>query len=212
MSLYNDLMAVLTPYANKIKQNEYNIKLALSLESGSAPAIVSSVSDMVNTGQIYLLTTDNKWYYYNGTDWVVGGTYGIVSTDKSLTMDDVSADAKTVGDILESVKYALLNCFANVTWINDNGQSYYNALEAAFNNESHVLLNIVAVFSQGSNVIYDTDTLDSLKEYLVVTANYDDESSRTVTNYTLSGTLAVGTSTITVSYGGKTTTFNVVVS
>ena len=32
------------------------------------------------------------------------------------------------------------------------------------------------------------------------------------TNYTLSGTLTVGTSTLTVSYGGKTTTFSVTVT
>jgi hypothetical protein len=75
-----------------------------------------------------------------------------------------------------------------------------------------VLLSISAVFTQGDNVIYDTDTLNTLKQYLVVTAAMTDSTTRTVTDYTLSGTLTVGTSTITVSYGGKTTTFNVTVS
>lgn len=74
------------------------------------------------------------------------------------------------------------------------------------------LSSIDATFNQGTNVIYDTDTLDSLKQYLVVTANYTDGTSRSVSDYTLSGTLAVGTSTITVSYGGKTATFNVTVT
>lgn len=74
------------------------------------------------------------------------------------------------------------------------------------------LSSITATFTQGSAVIYDDASLDDLKQYLVVTANYSDSTSRTVTDYTLSGTLAVGTSTITVSYGGKTATFNVVVT
>lgn len=67
---------------------------------------------------------------------------------------------------------------------------------------------------KGANVIYDTDSLDSLKQYLVVTATYSDSSTATVpsADYTLSGTLTVGTSTITVSYGGKTTTFTVTVT
>lgn len=75
------------------------------------------------------------------------------------------------------------------------------------------LSSITAVYTQ-SGTVYDTDTLDSLKTDLVVTATYSDSSTQTVTaaDYTLSGTLTVGTSTITVSYGGKTATFNVAVT
>lgn len=45
---------------------------------------------------------------------------------------------------------------------------------------------------------------------IVVTAHYSDGTSKTVTGYALSGTIAEGNNTITVSYGGKTTTFSVV--
>lgn len=72
--------------------------------------------------------------------------------------------------------------------------------------------SISAVFNQGQNVIYDTDSLDTLKQYLTVTATYTGGATAVVTGYTLSGTLTVGTSTITVSYSGKTTTFNVSVT
>ena len=73
--------------------------------------------------------------------------------------------------------------------------------------------SIAAVYTQ-SGTVYDTDTLDSLKADLVVTATYSDSSTATVpsTDYTLSGTLSVGTSTVTVSYGGKTATFSVTVT
>jgi len=73
------------------------------------------------------------------------------------------------------------------------------------------LSSITAVYTQ-SGTVYDTDSLDSLKSDLVVTANYEDGTSAMVSDYTLSGTLAEGTSTITVSYGGKTATFNVMVT
>lgn len=75
------------------------------------------------------------------------------------------------------------------------------------------LESISAVYTQ-SGAVYTTDTLDSLKTDLVVTATYSDTSTETVpsTDYTLSGTLAVGTSTIVVSYGGKTDSFNVTVT
>lgn len=73
------------------------------------------------------------------------------------------------------------------------------------------LLSIEAVYTQ-SGTVYDTDTLDSLKSDLVVTASYDDSTTATVTDYTLSGTLTEGTSTITVTFGGKTASFSVTVS
>ena len=73
--------------------------------------------------------------------------------------------------------------------------------------------SITATYTQ-SGTVYDTDSLDSLKADLVVTANYSGGTSETVpaSNYTLSGTLTVGTSTITVSYAGLTDTFSVTVS
>ena len=73
------------------------------------------------------------------------------------------------------------------------------------------LVSISAVYTQ-SGTVYDTDSLNSLKSDLVVTALYSDASTATISAYTLSGTLTAGTSTITVAYSGKTTTFNVTVS
>lgn len=75
------------------------------------------------------------------------------------------------------------------------------------------LSSISAVYTQ-SGTVYDTYSLDSLKSDLVVTATWSDSSTSIIasTDYTLTGTLTVGTSTVTVSYGGKTDTFTVTVS
>lgn len=73
------------------------------------------------------------------------------------------------------------------------------------------LTGIDAVYTQ-SGTVYDTASLNDLKTDLVVTGTYDDSTTAVITDYTLSGTLAEGTSTITVSYGGFTDTFTVVVS
>lgn len=109
-------------------------------------------------------------------------------------------------------KQALMDCFENVAWANDDGQDYYNALYDALFGTTPVtptLVSISAVFNQGSAVIYDTDSLNTLKQYLVVTATYSDSSTATVNDYTLSGTLTAGTSTITASYQGQSDTFTV---
>lgn len=70
-----------------------------------------------------------------------------------------------------------------------------------------VLVSIAAVYT-GGNV--PAGTVLSNLEGITVTATYSDGSTETVTGYTLSGTIAEGSNTITVSYEGKTTSFTVV--
>lgn len=69
--------------------------------------------------------------------------------------------------------------------------------------------SISAVFDSGSNIITVGSKLDKLRQYLTVTATYNDSSSEEITDYTLSGSINQGNNTITVSYEGKTTTFEV---
>lgn len=114
------------------------------------------------------------------------------------------------GSFSNEVKSALLAMFRITAYINDDAQTAYDALESALYPPAN-LVSISAVYTQ-SGTVYSTDSLDSLKSDLVVTAHMSDGTSQTVTTYALSGTLTEGTSTITVSYGGKTTTFEVEVS
>lgn len=68
------------------------------------------------------------------------------------------------------------------------------------------LTSISAVYSGGS---VTAGTSVNALTGIVVTAHYSDGTSASVTGYTLSGTIAEGSNTITVSYGGKSTTFTV---
>ncbi len=71
------------------------------------------------------------------------------------------------------------------------------------------LVSISASYSGGT--VTAGTTLDQLTG-LVVTATYDDGSASAVTDYTLSGTLTAGQdNTVTVTYQGKTATFEVAV-
>lgn len=73
--------------------------------------------------------------------------------------------------------------------------------------EPDVTLTSISATYTGGEVAVGT-ALDALTG-ITVTATYSDGSTRTVTGYTLSGTIAEGANTITVSYGGKTTTITV---
>lgn len=74
-----------------------------------------------------------------------------------------------------------------------------------------VITGIEATYTQSGEVTVDTP-LNDLKADLTVKAILEDGSTKTVTDYTLSGTLAVGTSVVTVTYKNQTTTFEVEVT
>lgn len=226
----------------------------------------------------------------------IGDLTQLNTTDKTSlvgAINEVVSSGSQGDGLTNDIKEALLDCFAHVAWIDEDGQDYYDALHDALyppihataitlssNSLSFATLNstqtltatvtpsdttdtvtwassntsvatvnngvvtsvaygsatitatcgsvsatcsvtiaqatvtsISAVYTQ-SGTVYDIDSLDSLKSDLVVTASWSNSTTSTVASadYTLSGTLTVGTSTITVSYGGKTTTFNVTVS
>lgn len=69
------------------------------------------------------------------------------------------------------------------------------------------LTSISATYSGGDVVV---GTSVNALTGITVKANYSDGTSKTVSGYTLSGTIAEGNNTITVSYQGKTTTFTVI--
>lgn len=69
------------------------------------------------------------------------------------------------------------------------------------------LTSISAVHSGGSVPV---GTAVNALTGVVVTAHYSDGTSEPVTAYTLNGTIAEGSNTIAVSYGGKTATFEVI--
>lgn len=72
------------------------------------------------------------------------------------------------------------------------------------------IVSLSAVYVQTKEV-YPNTPLDSLKDDLTVTATFVDDTSAEITSYALSGTLSVGTSTITVSVRNVSTSFNVAV-
>ena len=139
---------------------------------------------------------------------------GYCTVDKSsltFTSSNYSnTQAVTVTGVADSSSYSNKN---SVITLSSTGVSSKTVNVTLVNTDAEpTISSISAVYTQGNIVVYPTTSLDSLKNNLVVTANYTNSTSTTVTGYTLSGTLTEGTSTITVTYSGKTTTFNVNVS
>lgn len=73
------------------------------------------------------------------------------------------------------------------------------------------LVSLYTVLNLGGTTIYTDTPLDNLKNYLTVLGVYNDNTVDEIdaADYTLSGTLTVGTSTVTVAINNITTTFEV---
>ena len=78
------------------------------------------------------------------------------------------------------------------------------------------LTSIQAVVNIPEEVTITTSTpLEDLKQYIVVNGEYDDSSTKEITEYELQGVLTTGTSTITViatENNSITTTFDITVA
>ncbi len=101
---------------------------------------------------------------------------------------------------------ALDGMFKVCAFIKADISAEYNEFCTAFDIEAATITGISATYSGGS--VPAGTALDDLTG-IVVTAQYSDGSTATVTGYTLSGEIAEGSNTITVTYQDKTTTFTV---
>lgn len=144
----------------------------------------------------------------SGGTFYVGDPVDSIKPYLTVTANWSDSTSTTVPSGSYTLSGSLSNVGANTITVSYGGQSTTVTVNAV----SVELVSISAVYTQ-SGTVYTTDTLDSLKSDLVVTATYSNSSTSTVasTDYTLSGTLTAGTSTITVTYDSKTTTFNVTV-
>lgn len=209
-----------------ISMIEEAIEAASTIKPYGSPLVASTVAGMTDHEKVYVYVgsetgyTSGNWYYWDGSAWTSGGVYNSVAvqTDTTLTFSGVAADAKKTGDEIsdlksqinnsmpQEVKLALDAMLLNMVVKDDDVfRDEYNTIHAW---ATAVTLNsISATFNQGDNVIFSIDSLDTLKQYLTVTANYSDGTSATITSYELSGTLTAGESTITATYSGKFASF-----
>lgn len=121
-------------------------------------------------------------------------------------------EAHPVSGLSSTEKNLILTLFRNAAYTSANMETTLEQLAELWGGEvpdepdvpEKTLTSISAIYS-GGNV--PAGTAVTALTGIVVTAHYSDDSTATVTGYTLSGTISEGSNTVTVSYGGKTTTF-----
>lgn len=133
----------------------------------------------------------------------------IVTVEPSNSTDIITweSDNEEIATVTNGVVKPLSNGSATITaTCGSVSATCYITVDIA--EEEQVTLTSISATYSGSDVAVGTALTDLTD--ITVTAHYSDGSTANVTDYTLSGEIAEGSNTITVSYSGKTTTFTVV--
>jgi len=160
-------------------------------------------NDATEEGFAYVGATEPyEIWEFDGTTWTDSGvTANAFTANAGQVQDSVDnylEEHPTVsGTFLNAAKQKLISLLEKVAFIDGHGQDYIDELTASL--FLSPIDHIEAVFTQGTWDCYDIYRLEQLKEHLVVTVYYTDGSHSIETGYTLSGTLAAGTSTLTAS-------------
>lgn len=142
MTDVNDIYKYIGTETGMVQNSLYCYNGSTWVPIGSGVLTAATAALMTNTGAIYKYTGSeagyitNALYYYNGTAWVTIASN--VITDKTLSEENVPADAAAVGakfakngGFSNEAKEALLELLKNVAFTDGNGQDYYEALENA---------------------------------------------------------------------------------
>lgn len=108
---------IVTERSQRIAADEgLNTRINELMGLAGAPSMANSAAAMTDSSKVYVYTGNEAgyltghWYYYNGTEWTDGGVYQAtaVDTDKTLTVENMAADAAVVGDKIDECMAAFV--------------------------------------------------------------------------------------------------------
>lgn len=108
---------VKTERSQRIAADEgLNTRINELMGLAGAPSMANSAAAMTDSSKVYVYTGNEAgyltghWYYYNGTEWADGGVYQAtaINTDKTLTVENMAADAAVVGDKIDECMAAFV--------------------------------------------------------------------------------------------------------
>lgn len=138
--------------------NALDTKISSAVDISPIP--VASVDLMTNTNRIYLNTTNGKWYYYNGTAWVDGGTY---------QSDGVGNKAVSYNELSNLINKNILKVVtpSDLIWLQGVGRWQGNLVGDATTLTSQCFL-----VSKGTTITINSETLRSRFTYYDLSGGY----------------------------------------
>lgn len=197
-------------------QSFYSVNAEFESQTNSFVADVTQAITQAGTTKAQLKVTSSSKVVssYTFLIFVEPNTDGLPTEQMGWPLEDIM---NAVNELMygalglsDDVKEALLDCFAHVAWINDQGQTYYDALEDALYPPVPVSSVTIdpATFQLSSIGATQqlTATVAPSSAQATVTWSSSDTSVATVSESGLVTSVAVGTATITATADGVTGT------
>ena len=211
---------------NTLDDLKHGLTVTAHFTDGSSAEVIGyMLSGNISAGQCTIVVT------YGGVETTftvtviepASGTLSVsvdggVSIYVSSSLDDVrealtvTFDGAVVTDYELSGELTAGTSVITVTYQGNTESVSVTVLDRDEDGNEIVLDRIEAAFKQNGAIVFTSDSVESLRNLLTVTAHYSDGKSKTVEEYELSGDLASagnGTAVIAVTYGGMVATFNV---
>ena len=108
---------IVTERSQRIAADEgLNTRINELMGLAGAPSMAATAAAMTDNNKVYVYTgseagyLNGHWYYYNGSEWADGGVYQAtaVDTDKTLTVENMAADAAVVGEKIDECMAAFV--------------------------------------------------------------------------------------------------------
>lgn len=163
-----------------VKERVAVLESMIQRVASGAPIVVASMSAMTDTNQIYVLSTNGRWYYHNGSAWVAGGEYGGVA-DGSVTTDKLANKAVTRAKVSDDFDSALTN-FTALSSIVYSASSVPVEVKTDENDNIIVTIpNRIYVCHITKLGVFAYDTIDQPGDYTIPDGSYLIAESETKT-------------------------------
>jgi hypothetical protein len=163
--------------AQKIAQLQTNVAVMgtqIGALANGSPTPVETVAEMTDESAVYLYTgsetgyTAGNWYFWNGTAWTSGGTYGGAVTSTTFNQRGVPADDFAVGEALAEKADS-----SDVTALEGSIEAIEDALENKADKSDLENLDMVQIaddFSASKKYAIGDYTVYNKKLYRCITA------------------------------------------
>lgn len=131
-----------------------------------------------------------------------------VGSDNPVTSDGIkqAIDSIDTSGLTTEAKQLIISLFEKCAYVDNDAQNDINQLIQEF---ELIYLESITVQIQDQYSLFENDDVETVRNFITVTACYNDSSQIDVIDYQLSGSLQSPSSVITVTYQDQSTQFTV---
>lgn len=136
------------PQLEAMESDIDNIQSQISAITNYPPIIVSDAGDMTDHDKVYVLTTDSKWYYWDGTAFTAGGDYLTSGSLSDIELYTTSTNTGTSDNLLNPYTSLDQKAIKGSNGAVETNSTYWITDYIPIDNTSYEIVNESRVYGQ----------------------------------------------------------------